>query len=1190
VGSFVFPLAATLFSKALQDRVTREPRPSKILRFVNRLNITATRPASALWLSFKYHLQPSVPTGDWLGLTQAIGFFFVLGIVFFGVGGYLTQQILSLWFMDTYLNADNWKLFFGGLLFWNTMYLLRYGIFLLFTGVASFCANYPLKFLAGLAATAYLLLEYVEPGWNIEASHSIAVQGICIAAGLAAILLEKEILGHAKRLLRRLNPAKEQSAQPGHVTEGEKSLFQIALTREQRTLGIVYMSGDDLCARKLSPDLLMTRWAILRDQLGSSGTAPASKMAGGLDEISLRRGFDELYRLEQKHKVTLWHPNQIHVAGQTPFFTPESELSIDVESDETRRRLLGTWHLRRWLVSMMSTGGHSQDTAINLAEIAARMATEKLAEHTVFYLVQNKYDASENNRPSQTAYDTGELGERNKLARLLCALAPGARAYSLQNWTPFGFKAGGLTGMDLAPEETMRLTSMLLLDRNATVHDLDALIVDLRRALSDPDIVIVIPGRGTTNTLTNMGQGSQMVEEGHRSFLKGLMGFMGGTASEAVGTGWGNLLAIFYGRVQRAMLNPQTLKMPLTSRMQRGSSFQMQCEGLIGFTPHAVGISEDTWAVSQAAHNAIALGHRVKFLVSTAMWHKIRETWSHAEWLASFPRWSGGYLQMMHDPLMQKVNDFGPASVFAKEVRANSGRNFLSAPFALFNILLMPLAIMLDLTPFVQILIVLWNFGFVMNQILTVHGLNTYLESSGFQRFPALLGGLAGGAWAYSSQALRPVAPALILGGFLTGGFFVGLSRWLYTRLRDMLLFGPQLVLHALGQVVRQTLEFQVSGASPEDAKGVNMAFRTMAGPREDKPLEPHLSFINLRTVVWGFGMVSVGLNLVALSNLDMLNVLLLLPSLLFSVSTLAGPFLLKPRVGKPLGIWAFLPKALGWLCSVSFFTLVSMLLAAGNRSKLLGLILVGAVFGTLLLRCARYWNYRPRLRRLCRQMTQRLHHPPSTPLWKLLLTSGGDRAKFETAILWLGYTKQELAPAMEFADRKLFPLLLEPGQRGKALRQSRFISELNRSLALSLLVLVWFFVVPLPGLFVFTAGDYRISLDLWNIMFFIGSLVAVVIIGSWLGQLIQWFEASGRNRLKQKLHHAFVDFQKIGATSAEACGGAGLYALFTDAQLYLDQQSYGYARELITRIEKELKILGHTAKLEVVRSKTEAS
>ena len=244
--------------------------------------------------------------------------------------------------------------------------------------------------------------------------------------------------------------------------------------------------------------------------------------------------------------------------------------------------------------------------------------------------------------------------------------------------------------MDLAYEETMKLSTILVLDRNATVNDLDSLMNDLARAMTDPGVIIVIPGRGTTNTLTPLGQASQLVEEGHRSFAKGLMAWMGGTGSEAIGTGWGNILAVFYGRVQRAMVDTNTPKRPLTSRIRRGSSFGVRLEGLIGFSPHAVGISEDTWSVSQTAHNAIALGHRVKFLLSQTMWHKIRETWSHAEWLSAFPRWSGGFVQMMHDPIMQQINDFGPLSIFAKEVRANSGRYFLTALFALASILLMP--------------------------------------------------------------------------------------------------------------------------------------------------------------------------------------------------------------------------------------------------------------------------------------------------------------------------------------------------------------------------------------------------------------------------------------------------------------------------------------------------------------------
>jgi hypothetical protein len=44
--------------------------------------------------------------------------------------------------------------------------------------------------------------------------------------------------------------------------------------------------------------------------------------------------------------------------------------------------------------------------------------------------------------------------------------------------------------------------------------------------------------------------------------------------------------------------------------------------------------------------------------------------------LAAFPRWSGGYLQMMLDPMMQRINDEGPLPVFAKEIRANGAASF----------------------------------------------------------------------------------------------------------------------------------------------------------------------------------------------------------------------------------------------------------------------------------------------------------------------------------------------------------------------------------------------------------------------------------------------------------------------------------------------------------------------------------
>lgn len=1162
VAAVAVPIAFSWFSKAVQDAAASQRKFPRLFGSLNKLNITAVRPASPVALSLRYHFQPSVPSGNFGSMAQALLFYFVLAALFFFIGAYLCQQIFSLWFTDTYLNASNWKLFFGGLLFWNTMYLLRYGLFVLFTGFASALVAFPLKASFALLALGCVVAASVHPPLAAQIANYPSIGYTVLALGLAAAFLEQPICKWFKSLRReRKTPAPSPA-------NGDASL------------GIVYMSGDDLSHLKLTVDLLMTRWMLLRDKLSSSAVSLLQNITSAPDDETLKKDFHDLYEAEKRAQCTLWVPSQLVVPDEAAVFSPELGLNIPVESEAERERLLGAWHIRRWLVSMMSTAGHSQDTAVNLVDMALRLQEEGLAARLVFYLIQNKYDNNDTNRPSQIAYDQGELAHRNKLSRLLTSIAPGARAYSLQNWTPFGFKAGGLMAMDLAHEETLRLGTLVLLDRNATVNDLDAFARDVRRALADPELIIIVPGRSTTNTLTSIGQGSQMVEEGHRSFLKGLMGLLGGGASEAVGTGWGNIITASYGRVQAALLDSHSLKMPLTSRMWRGSSFAVRTEGLIGFALHAVGISEDTWAVAQATHNAIGMGKRVKYGVSEAIWHKIRETWSHSEWLASFPRWSGGYLQMMQDPIMQRINDLGPKSVFAKEIRANSGRNFLMAPFALLNILMMPLAIMLDITPFVQILLVLWNFGFIMNQILTIHALNTYLESSGFYAIPAVLGGLAGGIVSFRHPSLAPLAPAVILLSALAGGFIVGLSRWVFTRVRDLVLFGPQLVLHALGQLLRQSLEFVVSGASPEDAKSVNMAFRTWAGPREDRPLDGFSSSMNLKTVIWVFGLASLVLNLFALLNLDLLNVLLLLPSLLFTVSILAGPYLLKPRVGRSAGSLAFIPRALGWVASISIYTLVSLWLPERGVAHWAALALLGAVFLLLLYSGLRYSTHRFQLRRRTRALA------------RLLRDAGADDPELASALVIQAGANPAKAPAIlerrkidatrhdtivAFLDQKLKPLLQKPvvDVRDSWSANNRWLSEFNRSFVFSLLVLLWLFVVPVPGLFVFRAGDYRVSFGLLNTILFIFAVIGIALLAAWIGGLIQWFDSvgTGKRSLRQRISRAFAEFQQrirsphlLSSTEISS-----IFALFTDIQVYMDQRSYAYAHRLLSAIESTL-------------------
>jgi hypothetical protein len=829
---------------------------------------------------------------------------------------------------------------------------------------------------------------------------------------------------------------------------------------------------------------------------------------------------------------------------------------------------------------MMSSAGHSQDTAINLVDIALQITRQGLSERTVFYLIQNKYDDRDDNRPGQMAYDTGELGQREKLTRLLTWASPDSRAFSLNDWTPFGFKAGGMTGMDFVHEESLKLTNMVVLDRNATVHDLEALSEDIFTALSDPAVVIVVPGRGTTNTRTPIGQGSQAMEEGHRELIKGVA-LMGGEAGESVGTGWGNIQAIYYGRTQRAIMNRATRRLPLTTRIRRRSSLVDRLEGMVGFGPHAVGISEDIWAVLQATHNAVSLGLRVKFKRSKAMWHKIRETWSHADWFSAFPRWSGGYLQMMQDPLMQRISDNGPLSVFAKEVRANNGRFFLCAPFALLSILIMPLAIILDASPFVQILIVLWNAGFIMNQVLTSLGLVATLEATGFSRLSGLLGAAAAAGWSLAGGALSIAACALAMVlGFVAGGFLAGLGCWLYNRGRDIILFGPQLVIFALGQLVRQSLEFALSGAAAGDAKGVNIAFRSWVGPREDRPLLGYSHPLNLRSVVWVVGGLSVALNLIALSNLDFLNVVLLLPSLLFGVSCLAGPFLMAPKCGRKLGPAAVLPKVLGWATGLAVLTLLAGLVARGGPMEQLAFMLAVICIAWLAWHPLRFaffpWQVRAASWRLAREIRRRggdqFKAGDAGALADRLLGLGGDSSAVGHALATADLPPGPPRAVGDHVARKAAPLLGRPSEysRREATILARLGCEYRRSLALCLLTLVWFLLVPVQGLLIFTAGSYRIAFSVVPFIFGVAGIVGAVLAAGLLGLVVRrlFHHGAGTGSLSVRTRSAWQRFRAQNRSASET---SCLFALLTDLHTYLDQYAYAYAQRTLALIEGKL-------------------
>jgi hypothetical protein len=942
------------------------------------------------------------------------------------------------------------------------------------------------------------------------------------------------------------------------------------------------MSGDDLGFQKLTPELLLDRWRSLRDRLGSPGLHLLASLESNPDDATLERGFRQLYDLERRTGVTLWHPLQLCLPGENPAAVPD-RLRLEAADAATRERLLSTWHVRRWLVTMMSTAGHAQDTAINLVDIALRLHRDGFGPHTAFFLISNKYEGSDTNRPSQLRYTDGEFGQRARLAELLQHLSPGTRAHVVHDWTPFGFKAGGMVGMDLVPEESLRLTHMLVLDRNANVHDVDSLMLDVRDALLDPGTVIVVPGRGTTNTRTPVGQGSQALEEGHRAMLLGLHA-VGGAAAECLGTGWGNLQVVGYGAVQRALVHPATRRMPLTSRLRRGATFAEQCEGLIGFGPHAVGISEDIWGVTQAAHNAIALGTRVRFGLSRAFWHKIRECWSHAEWLAAFPRWSGGFVQLLHDPLMQRLVDSGPLSIFAREVRMNGGRFYLGAPFALLNILILPISVLGDFSPFVEILAWLWLLGLVMSQVLTLNGLVARIDAHGFRLSHALFGllpgVLAGTALAVEWPDTLSAAPLLPAVCFILGGFATPALRWLSERGRDLLLFGPQLVIHVLGQLIRQSLEFVVSGAAANDAKCVNMAFRTIAGPREDRPWERYPNLVNLRSTVWFIGLPLFVFNVFALSRLDLLNVLLLLPVLLFGASVLAGPFLLAPNPGGPSRIRSWVARLAAWIAAALLYLAAGWCIAAGGPWIVLGLVLTAGALFALLTNATRYLGYHRRLRRLGQEFGSALIAAGLEPAAARRLASDAtrgaapDKERLTATLTAAGAAPDRIAAVFRLLDERLTAWLKRPvrDETSRWTHRSPVASEFARAFVLAALFQLWIFVVPVPESLVVTAGSHQLGFRLAGVTLTALAIFGGLLLAGAIARVLEQRQIRHHHGLQTRLENGYAAYRSLRqAQPLPPQIESSVLALLTDAVTYLDQGSVGFARQSLEKVEAAL-------------------
>jgi len=142
-----------------------------------------------------------------------------------------------------------------------------------------------------------------------------------------------------------------------------------------------------------------------------------------------------------------------------------------------------------------------------------------------------------------------------------------------------------------------------------------------------------------------------------------------------------------------------------------------------------------------------------------------------------------------------------------------------------------------------------------------------------------------------------------------------------------------------------------------------------------------------------------------------------------------------------------------------------------------------------------------------------------------------------------------------------------------------RWLCEFRRSLLVAFGVLIWFFVVPVPGLFVLSAGEYKASLSLQGILGGLVFVVCVTLIGLGVVRLLQRRDrgdlvAKGlrqrSNALLARVHGGRTEEENLTPrVVSELCGD------FVEYFIFLDQESFSYARRVLERIERRLALSG---------------
>jgi hypothetical protein len=1161
--------------------------------FNSKCNIcSSARGGSILGTALKMIWRPAVVSGKTsLDMFMAAVFYYTMFVVFALTASCLLLNVYQLYFISKFVSGSLAKVSVALFILALALYLTQFAIGQAIVIAATFIRKFPLVVL-GLAAA-------FVTGWIFT---SIPGADTPLSVGLAAIPFAA-IAFYYKKIDAFFNRS---------VSE-DTALFQ-ASADGQRTIGHILFGGQALASEVFSGGIksVLQKYLDAYDVMKNNLDSKAVTLLGAQDltRSDLENMFRLLLEKESLAEMTLYHPLQIQYPGKQNEFSDEAkqrlvsaDLVIHAANQEEAQALRRAWDIRRWMYSHCINGG-SQDSAINLIEMVLAYRKEGIDKSIILYIGHNKYnDTSELPSKINTKAIT-EIGQRIKLCKLLEIISD-VQATVCYSWTPFSCKAAGMLEMDLVPG-TEHLKKLVIVDRNACCNDLDAFVSDLKHAASDQNMAILIPGRGTTKTLTRMGQASQLIEEGHRMYLQGSE-FLGGRAGECIGTGWGNIISLYGGEMLDRYADPEAALRPLTSAFSNQGIYASNF-GLQLFSAHALGVSEDIWAVQQQTYQAVALGRTPNYGFSRALWHKKRETYSVWSWISAMPRWAGGALQKMFDKTMQSIFEFGPLSIFAKAVCVQGSRYFITIPFAFVFILLVPFAIILSVSPFKDAILSILVLGMLFNQILAGHSLILYIDQTGYSKGFALLAG----ATTFAAYCMFPtINVTWIFAAFFVGGLVEGLLKWIVTRPRDLILFPTLLIIQMLGQFIRQTCEFAISGHNDTNFHQVNAVtdfekdFKKIAGKikelqknlkqrrnylKEEKARKPtikeyleedvkHWVTIHFMRDPFGYvfntmiSPVSIIGVLIFVSSLWALthsvsftDVCLLYLTLTFSIGVMVGPFVMTVQRGRSLGWFNKVFAGLGILAGIKLSMSIPRIEPISPYIALATVFVLIAGFVTVTsvnpFSRDHYGKY--------------MRDGWITNCLRFVLMRSYFARWFFSAFFMpqdlMGNYKQVRDKKYTAAERGVLRkealfAQAERDNRGYRHQVHRAVLMLKRGFAVGFFASIPFCYVPVLEIFHMEVGGTIVDIPTPYFLTVAGIIVAAITC-LWFG--IGLTRKHKIRLLMKRRREALTAFERSFAHLSNF-DQSRIYALFADIKTFIDQESLKYADEYMNTVEKIL-------------------